>query len=188
MKKVLMLAIAMFMAVSVSAQSSVGSVKLIPKVGFNLANLAGDVSGNSIKFGLVGGADVMHQLSDLVGLSGGALLSMQGCEGDGDSSFSLLEINIPLLANFYVAKDFALKVGLQPGIIASAKNKSGNSSTSVTSSCQTLELCIPLGASYEYRDFVFDARYNLGLSKINKGNGSQRNSVFQITVGYKFDL
>lgn len=95
-----MLAIAMFMAISVSAQSSVGSVKLIPKVGFNLANLAGDVSGNSIKFGLVGGADVMYQLSDLVGLSGGALLSMQGCEGDGDSSFSLLEINIPLLANF----------------------------------------------------------------------------------------
>jgi hypothetical protein len=35
---------------------------------------------------------------------------------------------------------------------------------------------------------VFDARYNLGISKVNKNSGSQRNSVIQITVGYKFDL
>ncbi|MBQ2208716.1 MAG: porin family protein [Prevotella sp.] len=188
MKKILMLAVAMCMAVSVSAQHSVGSISLIPKAGFNLANLAGDVNGNSIKFGFVGGADVMYQLSDLVGLSGGALFSMQGAEGEGDNSFSLFEINIPLLANFYVTKNFALKVGLQPGIIASAKSKSGNVTTTVTSSCQTIELSIPFGASYEYKDFVFDARYNLGVSKINKSNGSQRNSVFQFTVGYKFDL
>ena len=188
MKKILMIVAFMVVTLSASAQHSVGSISLIPKVGFNLANLAGDVNGNSIKFGLVGGADVMYQLSHLVGLSGGALLSMQGCEGEGDSSFSLFEINIPLMANFYVTKDFALKVGLQPGIIASAKTKTKDTSTSVTSSCQTVELCIPFGASYEYKDFVFDARYNLGVSKINKGNGSQRNSVFQITVGYKLDL
>ena len=50
---------------------------------------------------------------------------------------------------------------------------------------QSLELCVPIGASYEFSDFVIDARYNLGISKINKENGSVRNSVFQITVGYK---
>ena len=188
MKKIIMLAVAMCMAVSISAQHRVGSISIIPKVGFNLANLAGDVNGNSIKFGMAGGADAMYQLSDLVGLSGGLMLSMQGCELEGDNSFSLLEINIPLLANFYVTKNFALKVGLQPGIIASAKSHSGNNTTTVTSSCQTIELSIPFGASYEYKDFVFDARYNLGLSKTNKSNGSQRNSVFQITVGYKFDI
>ena len=188
MKKIIMLAVAMCMAVSISAQHRVGSISIIPKVGFNLANLAGDVNGNSIKFGMAGGADAMYQLSDLVGLSGGLMLSMQGCEFEGDNSFSLLEINIPLLANFYVTKNFALKVGLQPGIIASAKSHSGNNTATVTSSCQTIELSLPIGASYEYKDFVFDARYNLGLSKTNKGNGSQRNSVFQITVGYKFDI
>ena len=188
MKKIIMLAVAMCMAVSISAQHRVGSISIIPKVGFNLANLAGDVNGNSIKFGMAGGADAMYQLSDLVGLSGGLMLSMQGCELEGDNSFSLLEINIPLLANFYVTKNFALKVGLQPGIIASAKSHSGNNTATVTSSCQTIVLSLPIGASYEYKDFVFDARYNLGLSKTNKGNGSQRNSVFQITVGYKFDI
>ena len=70
-----MLAVAMCMAVSISAQHRVGSISIIPKVGFNLANLAGDVNGNSIKFGMAGGADAMYQLSDLVGLSGGLMLS-----------------------------------------------------------------------------------------------------------------
>lgn len=188
MKKVLVVALAMMMAVSANAQHRVGSISIIPKVGFNLANMAGDISNNSMKFGLVAGADAMYQLSGLVGLTGGLYLSMQGCEYTGDASFSLTELNIPLLANFYVAPNFALKTGLQPGIIVAAKQKVGDNSTDVKSGCQTLEICLPIGASYEWKDFVFDARYNLGLSKTNKGNGSVRNSVFQITVGYKFDL
>ena len=185
MKKFLLLAVVMFANLTASAQQDVGTWSVIPKLGFNLANLAGDVSNNSIKFGLVVGGDVLYQVSPLVGVSAGAFYSVQGCEGTGDSSFSLGEINIPVLANFYVAQNFALKVGLQPGIIASAKNKSGDVSTSVTSSCQTIEISLPFGASYEISNFVIDARYNLGLSKINKDTGSIRNSVFQITVGYK---
>lgn len=188
MKKIILLAVAMVMTLSVSAQHKTGSVSLIPKVGFNLANLAGDVSNNSIKFGLVAGADVMYQMSPLVGLSGGLYYSMQGCEFSGDNKQTIDELNIPLLANFYVAPNFALKVGLQPGIIVAAEAKSGNSSYDNKSGMQTIELCVPIGASYEYEDFVFDARYNLGVSKVNKESGSQRNSVFQITVGYKFDL
>lgn len=188
MKKILLLAVALVMTLSVSAQHSTGSISLIPKVGINLANLAGDISDNSIKVGLVAGADVMYQLSPLVGLSGGLYYSVQGCQFSGDNKLSIDELNIPLLANFYVAQNFALKVGLQPGFILSAERKSDKTTYDVKSDTQTLELCVPIGASYEYEDFVFDARYNLGVSKINKSNGSSRNSVFQITVGYKFDL
>ena len=185
MKKFLLLAVVMFASLTASAQQKVGTFSVIPKVGFNLANLAGDVEGNSMKFGLVAGGDVMYQVTPTIGVSGGAFYSMQGCEGEGDTSFSLGEINIPILANFYVAPNLALKTGLQPGIIASAKSKSGDHSHDVSSSCQTIEISVPFGISYEISDFVIDARYNLGLSKINKNSGSQRNSVFQITVGYK---
>ena len=120
MKKFLLLAVVMFASLTASAQQKVGTFSVIPKVGFNLANLAGDVEGNSMKFGLVAGGDVMYQVTPTIGVSGGAFYSMQGCEGEGDTSFSLGEINIPLLANFYVAPNLALKTGLQPGIIASA--------------------------------------------------------------------
>ena len=92
MKKFLLLAVVMFANLTASAQQDVGTWSVIPKLGFNLANLAGDVSNNSIKFGLVVGGDVMYQVSPLVGVSAGAFYSVQGCEGTGDSSFSLGEI------------------------------------------------------------------------------------------------
>jgi hypothetical protein len=55
-------------------------------------------------------------------------------------------------------------------------------------STQTIVIDLPIGISYEFDKFMIDARYNLGLSKINKGSGSIRNSVFQISVGYKLPL
>ena len=41
---------------------------------------------------------------------------------------------------------------------------------------------------YEFSDFVIDARYNLGLSKIGKKeytDTSNKNSVIMLTLGYK---
>lgn len=51
---------------------------------------------------------------------------------------------------------------------------------------KSFDLSIPLGLSYEISDFVIDARYNLGLTKIiDNGDAKNKNSVIQITVGYK---
>ena len=58
--------------------------------------------------------------------------------------------------------------------------------------CEKLNISIPIGISYEISDFVFDARYNVGVTKVNKYGGSrdekQRSDLIQITVGYKFGL
>ena len=43
----------------------------------------------------------------------------------------------------------------------------------------------PVGASYEINDFVFDARYNFGVSKAAKGGDGSFNAL-TFTVGYKF--
>lgn len=51
-----------------------------------------------------------------------------------------------------------------------------------------------MGLSYEISGMVFDARYNLGVTKIMGGfakndvRPDSRNSVFQFTIGYKFAL
>jgi hypothetical protein len=52
---------------------------------------------------------------------------------------------------------------------------------------KTFDFSIPVGISYEYMNVCLDARYNIGVSKI-ADRGSDRNSVFQITLGYKFKL
>ena len=56
-----------------------------------------------------------------------------------------------------------------------------------------MERSIPIGVSYEFPNhIVVDARYNWGLTKINKekdfGDKNMKNSVFLITCGYKFKL
>ena len=183
MKKMMILAVMMVATLTASAQWTV-----TPKVGLNLANLSGDVSGNNIKLGLAAGAELMYRVSPLVGVSGGLIYSMQGCSSDGDVKLNIDELNIPILANFYVADGLALKAGLQPGFIMSAKSKSDKVEVDVKDLYQSLELSVPLGISYEVSDFVIDARYNLGIAKLNKGNGSVRNSVIQFTLGYKIPL
>jgi len=46
---------------------------------------------------------------------------------------------------------------------------------------------VPVGLSYEYKSFVIDARYNIGVTRVAEGDES-RNRVFQITLGYKINL
>ena len=86
-------------------------------------------------------------------------------------------INVPVLANVYVAPGLAVKLGLQPGFLVS-DNSIGTKS---------FDLSIPVGLSYEFNNFVIDGRYNLGAIKIWEPSDS-KNSVFQVTLGYKFDL
>jgi hypothetical protein len=99
-------------------------------------------------------------------------------------------INIPILANYYVVKGLAIKAGIQPGFMVSAKAKQGDTSVNIKDNCKKFDFAIPVGVSYEIANVVIDARYNIGLTKTMKGDGVEKtkNSVFQFTVGYKFGL
>lgn len=48
-----------------------------------------------------------------------------------------------------------------------------------------LDVAIPLGLSYEYKNIVLDARYHFGLTKIRD---SLHNRYASITLGYRFSL
>lgn len=64
----------------------------------------------------------------------------------------------------------------------------GDESGSV-SDVRTLDFGIPLGASYEYKNIVLDARYYLGLSNITSANNAKMNTRYlSVTLGYKFHL
>ena len=189
MKKLMILAVMMVATLTASAQQKVGSWSITPTGTFNLATIVGDNTDDmSMKVGLGAGADAMYQLSSLVGLSGGLYYSMQGANGKGDVKYNVDELLIPLMANFYVYPNLALKVGLQPGFIVDAKVKSDKVEVDSSDSFQSVEISLPLGISYEISNFVIGARYNLGLAKINKGNGSWRNSVLMFSLGYKIPL
>lgn len=149
---------------------------------------------------MAAGLEAEYQVSDIFSLSAGAIYSMQGTKRDWENAGAkytattkLDYINVPILANVYVTKGLAVKLGVQPGFKVNAKYDTKATALGVavkTSSepdVKSVDFSIPVGISYEYANFQLDARYNWGLTKIYK-HGDDKNSVFQITLGYKFDL
>ena len=175
----------MLMSVSMNAQNEVGQFSIAPTVGINISSVT-DWNDTKAKVGLVAGAVAEYGVAEKFGVSAGVMFSMQGCGfKDEDDKVKLNYLNIPILANYYVYKGLAVKAGVQPGILLSAKEGSKD----IKDHMKGFDFAIPVGASYEYQNFVLDARYNIGLTKGNKeGSRSNKNSVFQITLGYKFKL
>lgn len=198
MKKVLFVAAMMFSSVATFAQHAVGSINLQPKVGVSIANLT-DNNSSDARVGLVAGVEGEYQASDIFSVSAGLLYSMQGAKAEAlgiKSTEKLDYINVPIMANVYVVKGLAVKLGVQPGFKVNDKLDVkipglGNTSADLKAKAKSVDFSIPVGISYEYNNFQVDARYNWGLTKVFDVDNfklNQKNSVFQITLGYKFDL
>lgn len=185
MKKLLLVAVMVLTSAMTFAQQKEGTLTIQPKVGLNIASLT-DFDDSDPRFGVVAGAEFMYQATDMVGLSFGALYSMQGAKYD-KATTKLDYINVPILANVYVARGLAVKLGLQPGFNVNSKAKSNGVSVEADFDAKTVDLSIPIGLSYEFNNFVIDGRYNWGVTKVAKDSDC-KNSVFQITVGYKLPL
>ena len=195
MKKVLMIAAMMIATLSANAQNEVGQFTLKPMVGFDLATITND--DNKIKVGLVAGVEGEYGITETFGLTAGVLFAMQGAKDKDISDWKMntTYLNIPILANAYLTKGLAIKVGIQPGFLLSAKNKYTQNNVSVDADVKDImnkvDLSIPIGISYEYQSFVIDARYNWGLTNVYKNDqrsSKSKNSVFMFTLGYKFAL
>ena len=185
MKKIFMMAVMAVAALTANAQQEAGTFSLQPKVGLNVTKITGD--GTKTKAGFTAGVEGMYQAAEKFGVSAALMYSLQGTKYEGeDKAYNMHYLNIPILANYYVVKGLAVKAGIQPGFLVGAKHD-GNS---FSDSCKKFDFAIPVGLSYEISNIVFDARYNIGLTKTEKGDNVEKskNSVFQFTVGYKFGL
>lgn len=184
MKKLMMIAAMMIAAVSANAQNEVGQITLQPKVGINISKITGE--GNKMTAGLAAGVEAEYGVAENFGITAGVLYSMQGYKAEGADKKSAMDyINIPILAQYYVVKGLAIKAGVQPGFLVRAKHDG----ESFSDECKKFDFSIPVGLSYEYQNFVLDARYNIGLTKTMKDASEKtKNSVIQITLGYKFAL
>lgn len=179
MKKIVLAAVILLSSLTPAlAQHSVGSISIKPMVGLNIANIT-DLDDSDPRYGVAAGAEFEYQATDMFSLSFGALYSMQGAKGSLSYKGASVEatckedyINIPILANVYVAKGLAVKLGLQPGFNVNDKYhvKAGFAGFSGSGDfdpdeigmpeAKSVDLSIPVGLSYEYSGFVLDARYN----------------------------
>lgn len=195
MKKLVLLASMLLAFVSVKAQSEVGAFSLRPTVGMNIGFMT-NADGSDPRVGLVVGAELEYQATDVLAISGGLLYSQQGAkmnDMDIDGTMKLDYINVPILANFYVAKGFAFKAGIQPGFNVNDKAKASGSGASVEMGLGDLSkgfvLAVPIGLSYEFSNIQLDARFNWGVTHaISNSYDSCNSNTFMITLGYKFSL
>ena len=165
--------------------------------------------------GFTGGVDVMYQAYDNVGLSIGLSYVQAGCKyKDVDDNGVIWHdhydrmdyISVPLLAHSYIAPGLSINVGVAPSFLIYGKYHAGMLSydldadghrTNVQEGVMDIDtkkglrnftLSIPVGISYEYENVVLDARYNVGMLNVYKHGLTARNKVFEVSVGYKFDL
>lgn len=195
MKKLMIMAAFMVAAVTANAQGEVGTLTIQPKIGMNLATMT-KMDDTKLLVGMAGGIEAEYVVANNFSVALGALYSKQGCAFDTDFDYyhySLDYLNIPIVANYYIIPGLAIKAGIQPSFLMGAKRKlkadDYTNSVDIKDDLKTFDLAIPLGASYEYKNFVFDARYNLSVLKVNKhGDDKIRNSVIQFTLGYKLPV
>ena len=216
----------MVATITASAQREAGTLTLQPKIGgglTNITNLEGPSLGignekidKKLNAGGLAGIELEYQFTPMFSVAAGLTYTIQGAAlkdykmivGTGyaemkDMSTQLQYVNLPIVANCYLASGFAVKAGIQFGLLTSATEKyeletnvpalsamAGKyESSDFKNECKKLDVSIPIGASYEFSNVVIDARYHLGLTKINKeGSESYKNSVFMLTIGYKFDI
>ena len=198
MKKLLAVIATAFITISASAQSEAGSFTLKPNVGFTYTTATGDWGeGADGAFALTAGVEGMYMVNEKFGASLGlnytgyntsqeVYTSLDGDKKE-DDIYSNYYFNIPVMANYYVAPGFALKAGVALNILSTAKidGKDKNAGHDVKDWYKSTFFSIPVGASYEINDFVFDARYNIGVSKVAEGFDGTFNAL-TFTVGYKF--
>lgn len=213
MKRILIFAVALVATMTAGAQSAAGTWSVRPMAGMTVSNLVGkDSKGCDPKVGMALGAEAGYQLCPTFALSLGAVYMQQGCSQSVyltnydkvNGKVKINYLNLPLLANVYVVKGLALKAGLQMGILLTADAEVDVNGSSFSmggkDAFTDIDMNVPVGLSYEYRNLVLDARYNIGVTTIGRQDykvagvsvhdeeNHVRNSTFLFTIGYRFDL
>ena len=201
MKKLLTLIATAFIALSVSAQSEAGSFTLQPNVGFTYTTATSDWGkGKDGAFALTAGVEGMYMVNDKFGAALGLNFTgyniseevVTSLKGDTeDLVWSNYYFNVPVTANYYVAPGLAVKAGIALNFLSTAKFDGydeydfGITSVKVKDLYKSTFFSVPVGVSYEFNSFVFDARYNFGLGKVHDSKDGSY-SALTFTVGYKF--
>lgn len=202
MKKYILLFV--FAIVSVASHAQV-QVALGLKAGPNFASIDRKSSiGENYKSrtGFHGGAFALVKITkfaiqpEILFSQQGSEVTLQGQNFEENYSY----INIPVMLKFYLIGGLNLQAGPQIGFVTKAErdepvfDQVGNITSiskgqDVKDAIKGNDFSLGLGAGWDLPfGLTVDARYNLGLSKINDTPQSTeaKNQVFQVSLGYKF--
>ena len=198
MKRILFFALMCLWAVGAAAQPEAGTLTVQPKAGLTISSL---MDWNKVKAGFCFGAELEYQFTDGFSLALAALYSDQGGNDNTNGVKSTLDLdylNVPLMANIYVVKGLALRIGTQVGFRLHSSFRSDGVKVNMDQflpiyyhetggnfRLRNVVFSVPVGISYEFRRIVLDARYHFGITSYINLSEPLRNNVFQLTLGFK---
>ena len=192
MKKIVVLAVALFTFSLMNAQFSLGA-----KAGVNIANWntsnsdTNDMLENRIAFnvGIVAEISLSDKFSvqpELLYSSIGTKMEIMDIEADLITDY----LSIPIMVKYYAVEGLGIEVGPQIGFPLSATAKAEGEEDDFKDDLESIDFGLGFGASYKLEMGVFfNARYVLGMTNIMKEINSDdyiKNNVFQFSVGYMF--
>lgn len=190
MKKTMLFVAALFFMIG--ATTAQKRVYFGVKGGLNASSLSS--SGATQKLGFNAGALMhIHTNSNAWGIQPELIYSLEGAKipviGNNDkANLNLSYLNVPVLVQYMWDNGFRVEAGPQFGFLVGAKSKLGSSNIDVKDNYNTFNFSVPVGLGYLTRSGLgFDARYNIGVSNINKGSGTLRANTFQFGIFYQFD-
>ena len=184
-----------------------------PKVGLNLSNVLG--LDCNMKPGLVAGGYIEVFVAKNIAIDVEMEYSQQGASGIyrnisttddygnpiiqkyGPCNFNLHYINTNYLVRWYPWADlsWSFTTGIHTGYVISAhaKKKHGED-INLKDHIYKGDVAIPLGISYEWKQWQLEARYNVFFRKLARSNEAKelmrnaRNNMLEVTLGYRIQV
>lgn len=157
------------------------------KAGLNISNFTGgDADRNSLTSFHVG-AIAEVKLSDKFSLQPELLYSRQGSEANDAVKVKVDYLAIPLMAKYCLSEKFSLEFGPQMSFLIDDKAEFNDSSIpDAETDAASFDFGLNAGVGFNITDNLFaQARYNYGITTVVE-NPDIKNSVFQLSLGYKF--
>lgn len=189
MKKLIIFAASLFLLSNAKAQD----VHFGVKAGLNASSL--NYNNNSdmqSKIGFNAGLLAhIHTSNEMWAFQPELYYSLEGAKSKSNSNTStdLGYLNLPVLVQYMFGNGFRFEAGPQVGFLMNAKAKVDNNSTDIKNHLKSAVFSIPVGLGYLTTGGLgFDARYNFGISNINKPayGGTVHSNVFQFDIFYQF--
>jgi len=157
------------------------------KAGINVSSITG-IGEVSTLIGYHVGVGGVKNLSDILSIRHELILSQQGTKLRADEKLIYYYLNIPILLNVHLGKNFLIGVGPQAGIALRGLMK-GERDRDVTANMSVVDISVCLGIGYRMSErFFAEGRYNAGMTNLSRiSESDQRNAVFQGSVGYYFN-
>ena len=208
MKKVLLLTVLLIASMGLKAQE----IHIGAKVGMSYSSFrfSGSEFANGIQksskgklnlsIGLVSEFMLSDQFAlapELYYMGSGDIFERNDSEISYSSTVSNSYINVPVMARYYINNNISFEAGPEFGLLLSSKTESNftyngetyNSTEDRKDYINSTNFSLGIGANYKMENgLFFNARYNLGLSNMNKETGEGRiiKKVNAIEVGIGF--